>query len=574
VAKLKRKTADVPAAALFGEFLQRKGLVDKAELAKALSYQQEHGGLLGQVAIALGLVEDRDIATALAEYLHVPLADLRREVAEPDALALIDEVYAREHDIVPLRVEDGTLFVAMADPRDKAMVQELERKTSRRIQPLVASRADIARTIGGAYTNVSEVRSQAQALQDLMAGDRGTLEKPPELETMIANAPAVQIVNLVMAQGLRDRASDIHLEPQENNLRVRFRVDGSLQDVARLPSEIAAPLVSRIKIMADMNIVERHLPQDGRLEITIDGNSVDVRVSTTETLWGEKVVMRLLPKQRELLTLTQLGMSESEQTTFRKMTRSPFGMIVVAGPTGSGKTTTLYATMAELDRVHRNIVTVEDPVEYVFGDINQIQIRTQVGITFASGLKSILRQDPDVMLVGEIRDVETARIAVQSALTGHFVMSSIHAIDSVAALMRFLDMGIEPFLVAASLVGIAAQRLLRRTCTHCQEPGTLTPEEMDFYKAFTGRTPRKKFMRGAGCNFCGETGYLGRVGVFELLRVSDHVKRLVLASASYEAIHQVAVSEGLVGLRTGALQQVDAGTTTVSEVMRTLYEAT
>jgi type IV pilus assembly protein PilB len=296
-------------------------------------------------------------------------------------------------------------------------------------------------------------------------------------------------------------------------------------------------------------------------------------VSTTETLWGEKVVMRLLPKHRELLTLTQLGMGEADQGTFRSLIRSPYGMIVVAGPTGSGKTTTLYATLAEMDRVHRNIVTIEDPVEYVFGDINQIQIRAQAGITFAAGLKSILRQDPDVILVGEIRDVETARIAVQSALTGHFVMSSIHATDSVAALMRFLDMGIEPFLVSASLVGVLAQRLLRRICTHCSEPATLSAEEAAFYRAFAGRAPRRKLHHGAGCNFCNGSGYLGRVGAFELLRTTEEIKRLTLRSASYDEIRSVATREGLVTLRAAALEQVDAGTTTVSEVMRTLYEA-
>jgi type IV pilus assembly protein PilB len=570
----KRKTQEIAPATLFGEFMEQKGLVDRAELARALSYQQEHGGMLGQVAVSLGLVDEREIAAALSEYLGIPLADLRRETISPDAKALVDESFAREHALVPLRVENGSLFVAMADPRDRATLDTLERRSQRTVHPLVASRSDIARAIGGAYTTAGEVKTQAAALQDLVAGERAAVDATPELETAIQNAPAVQIVNLVLTQGLRDRASDIHLEPQANNLRVRFRVDGTLQDIARLPSEIAAPLVSRIKIMADLNIVERHLPQDGRLEITIDGNPVDVRVSTTETLWGEKVVMRLLPKNRELLTLEQLGMPEADRQMFRKMTRSPFGMIVIAGPTGSGKTTTLYATLAELDRGHRNIVTIEDPVEYVFEDINQIQIRPQVGITFASGLKSILRQDPDVMLVGEIRDVETARIAVQSALTGHFVMSSIHATDSVAALMRFLDMGIEPFLVSAALVGIGAQRLLRRVCSHCVEPATLTPEEADFYKAFAGHAPRRKLSQGAGCNFCSGTGFLGRVVVFELLRVSETIKQLVLEGASYEELRDLAIAEGLVPLRKSALRQVDEGATTVGEVMRTLYEAT
>jgi type IV pilus assembly protein PilB len=351
---------------------------------------------------------------------------------------------------------------------------------------------------------------------------------------------------------------------------VRFRVDGALHDTTSLPSSMAQALVSRIKIMAGMNIVERRRAQDGQFEASVDGRPLDVRVATTATIWGEKAVLRILDKSRSLLDLKGLGMSVETREEFSKLIRTPFGMVLCAGPTGSGKTTTLYAGLTEINDPARNITTIEDPVEYVYPSINQIQINEAAEVTFAGGLRAILRQDPDVILVGEIRDVETARIAVQSALTGHLVLSSVHAIDAAAALHRFLDMGIESFLIASSVIGVVAQRLVRRTCIPCKEPYEPTADERAIYDEWGGK-PKTDFMHGAGCNFCSQTGYVDRVGVYELLRVSDGLRRLIVEDASLDAMRAAAVEEGMRTLRDEAMRLIEDDVTTIGEVVRNIY---
>jgi type IV pilus assembly protein PilB len=387
------------------------------------------------------------------------------------------------------------------------------------------------------------------------------------------DAPVVQVVNLIITQGLRDRASDIHIEPQDERVRVRFRIDGALHDVLALPAEIGPALVSRIKIMANMNIVERRRPQDGQIATEIDNRPLDIRVASTATIRGEKVVMRLLDKSRPLFKAHDLGMPADTHEIFSQMVQSPYGMVMCAGPTGSGKTTTLYATMAEINSSERNIMTIEDPVEYVFPGINQIQINEQAGITFADGLKSILRQDPDVILVGEIRDVDTARIAVQSALTGHFVLSSIHATDSVLALHRFLDMGIESFLIASSVRAVIGQRLVRRICTSCKEPYTPNQDEMAFYEELTEGSHKRRFFHGVGCNFCAGTGFRDRIGIYELLRMTPELKRLVVGWASQDELRRMAMQQGMRTLKDEAMALVNADITTVDEVVKTIYAA-
>ena len=334
---------------------------------------------------------------------------------------------------------------------------------------------------------------------------------------------------------------------------------------------MATPLVSRIKVMADMNIVERRRPQDGQIELTVEGHDLDVRVSTTATVFGETCVMRLLDRTRALLTLAQLGMSDETNAEYDRLIRSPYGMVICAGPTGSGKTTTLYATMAEIDREEINIMTIEDPVEYVFPSINQIQINPLAGVTFATGLRSILRQDPDAILVGEIRDVDTARIAVQAAMTGHFVMSSLHATDATSALHRFMDMGIEPFLVASSLLGVVGQRLIRKICTACVAPYKPTPEERAFYELSGGNLDKTDFVHGSGCNVCGQTGYFDRIGIYEVLAITDDVKELIIARASLAALRAAAEAVGMQTLRDQAIDLVESNVTTIAEVLRTVY---
>ncbi len=381
----------------------------------------------------------------------------------------------------------------------------------------------------------------------------------------------VRVVQMIITQALRDRASDIHIEPSGNRVRVRYRIDGALSDVLDLPGSIGPALVSRVKILAQMNIVERRRPQDGQISMEVEDREVDIRVATTSVVGGEKVVMRLLDKSRPLFELVQLGMPADTAEQYRRLIRSPYGMVICAGPTGGGKTTTLYASLGELNQPDKNIMTIEDPVEYTFDSINQIQINVQAGITFTTGLKSILRQDPDIILVGEIRDLDTARIAVQSALTGHLVLSSLHATEAVAALYRMLDMGIEGFLIASSVTAVVAQRLVRRSCTSCLAPYEPTPEELEFLRMVGGGEPEDGFKRGTGCHFCAHTGFLERIGVYELLTVTDEVRELLIERAPHDEMRRLARSQGMRTLWEQAARLVEDGTTTAAEVMRAIY---
>jgi type IV pilus assembly protein PilB len=464
--------------------------------------------------------------------------------------------------------------VAVADPTPdvRRVLEHTMRKT---IEFLIAPASEITRLIEGSYRAVDAIEAQVKAFRatEAVAKTQVKTHASPALVGGSANgtdAPVVQVVNMLIAQALRDRASDIHIEPQDEQVRARFRVDGALHDVITLPAAMGPALASRIKIMAGMNIVERRRPQDGQTSLSIDGRALDVRVSSTPTVFGEKIVMRLLDKSRPLFRAADLGMPADTHETFAKLVHSPFGMVVCVGPTGSGKTTSLYATLGELNTNERNIMTIEDPVEYVIPSINQIQINEQAGVTFADGLRSILRQDPDVILVGEIRDAETARIAVQSALTGHLVLSSLHATDTAAAIHRFLDMGIEAFLVASSVVGIVGQRLVRRSCPSCKVPYQPTDEEMAFYRE-AGGSSKTEFWHGEGCNFCANTGYQDRIGVYELLRITPEVKRLIVGWATQEEIRRMAISQGMRTLLQEGMELVDKDTTTIAEVIRVIY---
>jgi type IV pilus assembly protein PilB len=384
------------------------------------------------------------------------------------------------------------------------------------------------------------------------------------------HAPVVQVVNKIVTQALRDRASDVHIEPVDTKVRVRFRIDGALKEVLSLPANMGPALISRIKIMADMNIVERRRPQDGQFEITVDGKGLDVRVSTTSTIWGEKAVLRLLDRSRSLYRLADLGMPPGPGDLYSRIVRSPFGMVIVSGPTGSGKTTTLYATLSEINRPDINIMTIEDPVEYVFPSVNQIQISEQAGLSFATGLKSILRQDPDVILVGEVRDVETARIAVQSALTGHLVLSSVHAIDSVSALYRLLDMGIESFLITSAIVGVVAQRLVRRICTSCAETYEPSMQDLAVYRKLGG-AEKDEWVRGKGCNFCSGTGFFDRVGVYEVLGINDDIRQCVVNGQPPRVAREIAMQNGLSTLQAEAIRLVEQDITTIDEVIKNVF---
>jgi len=411
---------------------------------------------------------------------------------------------------------------------------------------------------------------ESAVLTESTAPDVSTKARVAEQTHSDDDGPVVQMVTSLVSQGLRDRASDIHIEPLNDILRIRYRIDGNLVEAQTLPLQLHSSLVSRLKIMAGMNIVERRRPQDGQFSTTVDGREVDVRVATVSTVFGEKLVMRLLDKRRSTIGLSELGMPKDTHEMYSQMVRSPFGMVICAGPTGAGKTTTLYASLMEINDIGKNVTTIEDPVEYVFPGINQVQTNEQAGLTFATGLRALLRQDPDVILVGEIRDADTARIAV---LTGHFVLSSLHGTDAAAALHRLLDMGIEAFLIASSVMGVIGQRLLRRICDSCKQPYEPNSEEMALFHRHLPNSGKTLFFHGAGCNDCSQTGYRDRIGVYELLKISPAIRQLVVEHATTERVRQLAIDEGMRPMIAEAVNLVEADITTVAEVIRTLYVA-
>lgn len=528
------------------------------------------GGDLGQRLVAAGAITDETLARTLAEHHGVALADFRDLTPTGEALALLARDQAVLLDALPISLDDDGVVVAVLDPAPER-VAALVAVLGRPVRPLVATRRDLDRGLARSYRATQDVGGQIQAFEarDVLRREAAGLDDVSVNE----EAPVVRVVQSVITQALRDRASDIHVEPTGERVRVRYRIDGALTEVLDLPASIGPAIVSRVKILGGMNIVERRRPQDGQISLEIDGREVDIRVSTTAVVGGEKVVMRVLDKSRPLFALEQLGMPADTAARYTRLIHSPFGMVICAGPTGGGKTTTLYASLGELNSPEKNLMTIEDPVEYTFDSINQIQINEQAGITFAGGLKSILRQDPDVILVGEIRDVDTARIAVQSALTGHFVLSSLHATEAVSALYRLLDMGIEAFLIASSVTAVVAQRLVRRSCTSCLASYRPAPDELAFVQQFGGEEPPGGWQHGTGCHFCAHTGYLERIGVYEMLVVTDEVRELIVDRAPHDQMRKLARSQGMRTLQEQAVRLVGDGTTTAAEVMRSIYVA-
>jgi len=551
-----------------GDLLVRLSLVTEAQVDQALALQKETGGRLGEVLVDMGVLGERGLVDALAEFYGVPVFDLRRNNPEPGALALIPEDMARQYLAVPVHIDQDGLHVAVQEPSDDLRFL-LAEASGYPVRLALAPLTDLRWAIDHSYRAIGGVDKLVEAYEAVESARRRSADSD-STEVVADNAPVVQVVTRILTQAKRDRASDVHIEPSQDVVRVRFRIDGALKEVLNLPALMGVGLISRIKIMAGMNIVERRRPQDGQLTTEIDGADTDVRVATVATIWGEKCVLRILDKNRSVLRLGDLGMPDDTHDIYSRTVRAPFGMVLCAGPTGSGKTTTLYATLSEVADPARNVMTIEDPVEFTFPSINQIQTNEQAGLTFATGLKSILRQDPDVILVGEIRDVETARIAVQSALTGHFVLSSLHATDSVSALHRFLDMGIESFLIASSVVAIVGQRLVRRICPSCKTAYTPTDDERAFYEE-SGGPEKTEFTHGTGCNFCGGTGYQDRIGVYELLQMTPEIKRLIVGWATQDELHRMAQKQGMRTLRQEAINLVAHDVTTISEVIRSIY---
>lgn len=509
-----------------------------------------------------------EMISSRVEEPGLPLVDLKRYKVAPEVLRLIPESLARRWDIMPLRIEEGSLVVAMADPNNLYAIENVRALSRREVKVLRAALMDIRGAINLHYRAVAELEKQ---IRDIIptAPERGELGERISSD-LIAQAPVVRAVNLLVSQAVKDRASDIHIEPQQDHLRVRYRIDGILHETLSLPLSVHGPLISRVKVLADMNIAERRRPQDGHFAVSVDGKDVDIRVATADTSWGEMTVLRVLDKSMSAMTLSELGFLPDSLETYSRLIRSPFGMILASGPTGSGKTTTLYASINQLDSKGRNIITIEDPVEYRFANINQMQVNPQANITFAGGLRATMRLDPDIILVGEVRDRETASIAIQAALTGHLVLSTVHANDAVGALFRLMDLGVEPFLITSAMVGIIAQRLVRRVCPHCRALREVSEEEQVAYEEEMGEK-RTKFYYGGGCNYCALTGYYGRMGVYEILVMSEEIRRLVLKGGSTDAIKAQAIEEGTVSMWRDGMLKIKEGLTTPSEVLRNVF---
>jgi type IV pilus assembly protein PilB len=546
-----------------GDVLVASGAITRDALESVADGPRE--GPLGENLQRLGLLSEAVVTRALSEQLHIPIVDLRNAEPEPEATAFVSASDANQFDVLPLLFSDGVLTVAVSDPLDAGALSLLSALPVDEVHLALGVPSLLRNRVHETYPALGAVGGDIEAFRANELTLDATIDQADA--ALDASGPVVEVVNKVVTQALRDRASDVHIEPAENCVRVRFRIDGALKDVVELPAEMGSALVSRIKIMAEMNIVERRRPQDGQFEMKIDDRDLDVRVSTTSTIWGEKSVLRLLDRTRSLYRLADLGMPAETGAKYSSIASSPFGMVIVAGPTGSGKTTTLYATLSEINRRDINVMTIEDPVEYIFPGINQIQIHDQAGMTFATGLKSILRQDPDVILVGEVRDVETARIAVQSALTGHRVFSSVHAIDAISALYRLLDMGIEPFLITSAIVGVVAQRLVRRVCKSCATEYEPTMAELTMYRKLGGGEKRR-FVRGAGCRFCSGTGFFDRVGVYEVLPMTDEIRQCLVDGKPPRAARELAIQQGLRTLQQEAVQLVEADVTTMDEVVK------
>jgi general secretion pathway protein E len=508
-------------------------------------------------------------ATATMEKPETPATKgqpkLLRQMPQPEALQLIPEVMARRYSAIPLSISGNTLQVAMVDPTDIFALEAFAAQSRMRIEPLAATAKEVREAIDFNYKAYGEIEKQISRID---IPDEATDEGVAISAT--ADTPLTQALSLIVEEAVKARASDIHIEPEDDRLRIRYRIDGMLQDMMSLPLNVRRSLISRIKILSDLNIADHQRPQDGQFTTVAKGREIDVRVALAPSVWGEMCVLRLLDKSMAVLQLSELGLMEDSLAKYQDLLKVPYGMILISGPTGAGKTTTLYASVNSLDKMGRNIVTIEDPAEYRFKDINQIQVNTQAGITFASGLRSILRLDPDVILVGEIRDAETANIAVQAALTGHLMLSSIHAGDTVGVLFRLMDLKIEPFLIASSVIGIVAQRMVRRVCPDCSQPIEAPLMEQMAYEREIGEK-QTKFLYGTGCKSCAYTGYLGRVGIFEILAMSDAIRTLVTNRANSAEIKAQATKEGLISIMKDGMRKVKAGVTTPSEVLRSAY---
>ena len=550
-----------------GHLLVQRGLLTEAALALALQEQVRTGQTLGRLLIDAALVKETDLVATLASQLGLTFIDLADYPVDPGAVGLVSDGLSRRYLALPIGLEEGRLIVAMADPSNVFAIDDIRHVTGREVQAVVATRASIEAAIDkyhrldtDAENITAEASSAVEVEEDLSA-----------IREVVEDAPIVKLVNVVITQAVADRASDIHVEPTEHDVRIRYRIDGVLHEVMRAPKNIQAGIISRLKIMADINIAERRIPQDGRVTATVSGREVDLRVATLPTVWGEKIVMRILDKSTALLQLTDLGFLPENMRRYAQSYMRPYGTILVTGPTGSGKSTTLYATLNIVNDESKNVITVEDPVEYRVPNISQIQVNAKAGLTFAAALRSILRSDPDIILVGEVRDTETANIAVQAALTGHLVLTTLHTNDAASSPTRLIEMGVEPFLVGSALDCIVAQRLARRLCDKCKEryqPSRSELDAMGWDLEFHESDEPPFLYRSAGCSKCSRTGYFGRFAIHEVLPVTEEIERIIVERGHTDDLRKVAIAEGMLTLRQSGLRSVRAGTTSMEEILR------
>jgi type IV pilus assembly protein PilB len=563
-----------------GEILVKDSLISADQLKQALDYQKKNGGRLGTCLVKLGLVSDDDITAVLSRQYGVPSINLKFYEVDPSVIKLVPQETAIRYQIVPLSRVGSTLTIAMTDPTNVFAMDDIKFMTGFNVEPVVASETAISEAIHKFYGEVESVEELDKVMKDLtaddaaleLAGEEAEMMDLATLERAAEEAPIIKLCNLILTDAVKRGASDIHVEPYEKEYRVRFRIDGILQNVMAPPMKLRDAMTSRIKIMSKLDISEKRLPQDGRIMIKYirDGKKkeLDFRVSTVPTLFGEKIVMRLLDKENLRLDMTKLGFEQESLSKFERQILKPYGMVLVTGPTGSGKTNTLYSSVARLNTAETNIMTAEDPVEFQLPGINQVQMKEQIGLNFASALRAFLRQDPNIILVGEIRDFETAEIAVKAALTGHLVLSTLHTNDAPSTISRLMNMGIEPFLVATSVNLICAQRLVRRICSGCKEPLQIQPQALIDAGYSVDEANKVEVQHGRGCATCNNTGYKGRVGLYEVMEINDELRELILVGASALELKKKALEGGMITLRKSGLTKVALGQTTMEEVLR------
>ncbi len=552
-----------------GDLLVREGLITKKQLNEGLTEQKTSGARLGYCLVKMGLIQEIEITKMLAKQYRMPAVDLTRFEVDPAVIKLVRADVAVKNMVLPLKREGRTLTIAMADPSDVATIDDLKFMTRYDIFPVIAGEFTLKEQIEKYY---EQTEAQLDSLlKDIEAGEELEIVEEEEEEqgpvNLADDAPVVKLINAILTEAVRRGVSDVHLEPFEHEIRIRYRLDGSLQEVMKPPVKLKAALTSRIKIMSNLNIAEKRLPQDGRIKLKMGKRVIDFRVSTLPVIFGEKIVLRILDKGNLTLDLKTFGFEPKAEQDLLEAIAMPFGMVLVTGPTGSGKTTTLYSCLSQVNNEDVNIMTAEDPVEYNIHGINQVLVRTDIGMTFSAALRAFLRQDPNIIMVGEIRDIETGGIAIKAALTGHLVLSTLHTNDAPSTITRMLDMGLEPFNVASAVNLIAAQRLVRRICSECKTEKKYTADELKAAR-LSAEDAKITFYEGAGCHACGETGYKGRAGLYEVMAMTPAMRQLILRGGSTDEIRELAIEEGMLTLRMDGMKKVEQGVTSLGEVLK------